>query len=34
MPKLLTEVQVAAYHRDGIVFPIRVRTDEQAVIAA
>ena len=30
MPKLLTDEQVAAYHRDGIVFPMRVLSEEQA----
>ena len=30
MPKLLTEEQVAAYHRDGCVFPIRVMSEGAA----
>jgi ectoine hydroxylase-related dioxygenase (phytanoyl-CoA dioxygenase family) len=30
MSKLLTDEQVAAYHRDGVVFPMRVISEEQA----
>ena len=30
MPKLLTDEQVASYHRDGIVFPMRVLSEKQA----